>query len=64
MLLFQYIYIYIENGTKRKRQLPCVFCKQKKRKFVFLGGQTINSNRRLLFQQMCPSMAMCNTYHL
>jgi hypothetical protein len=27
-----------------------------KRKFVFLGRQTINGNRRLLFQQTCPSM--------
>ncbi len=28
-----------------------------KRKFVFLGRQTINANRRLLFQQMYPSWA-------
>jgi hypothetical protein len=27
-----------------------------KRKFVFLGRQTINGNRRLLFQQTCLSM--------
>ncbi len=50
MLPFQYIYIFIciyiysENGDV-------------KRKFVFLGGQTINGNRQLLFQQMCLSMS-------
>jgi hypothetical protein len=27
-------------------------------KFVFLGQQTINGNRRLLFQQMCPSRVL------
>ncbi len=27
-----------------------------KQKFVFLGRQTINSNRRLLFQQTCLSI--------
>jgi hypothetical protein len=46
--MYQYLYIYIyicmENGTNGK-------CK-----FVFLGRQTIYGNRRLLFQQMCPSM--------
>jgi hypothetical protein len=29
-----------------------------KRKFVFLGRQTINGNQYLLFQQMCPSMGI------
>jgi hypothetical protein len=28
----------------------------RKRKFVFLGQQTMNGNRRLLFQQTCSSM--------
>jgi hypothetical protein len=27
-------------------------------KFVFLGQQTINGNRQLLFQQTCQSMAI------
>jgi hypothetical protein len=27
-----------------------------KRKFVYLGRQTINGNRHLMFQQTCPSM--------
>jgi hypothetical protein len=52
-----YTYIYTENGTDGKRQLPFVCCKLKrkwhtffvsangKRKFVFLGPQTKNSNR-------------------
>ncbi len=42
--------------------------KNKKQKFVFLGPQTINSNRRLLFRQMCPSMGngkpLINTCYL
>jgi hypothetical protein len=33
----------------------------RKRKFVVLGGQTINSNRRLLFQQMCLSIVVTAT---
>jgi hypothetical protein len=40
-----------------KPKLPFVYCKRNgKRMFVFLGRQTINGNRRLLFQQTCPSM--------
>ncbi len=35
------IYVYRKNG---------------KRKFVFLGRQTINRNRRLLFPKTCQSM--------
>jgi hypothetical protein len=57
---------------KRKWQLPYVCCKQKtetanfrlfdakgngKQKIVFLGRQTINANRRLLFQQTGPPIA-------
>ncbi len=30
----------------------------KKWKFIFLGRETINSNQWLLFQQICPSMAI------
>ncbi len=60
-----------ENGSNGKRHLPFVFCKRKtemanlrlfaangngKRLFVFLSRQTINCNRRLLFQKMCPSV--------
>ncbi len=62
-----------QNGTNEKRQLLFVGCKQKmetenfrlfaenrniKGKFVFLGRQTMNGNRRLLFQQTCPSMPL------
>jgi hypothetical protein len=56
----------MENGTNGKQQLPFVCCKEKtesanlrlfaangsgKRKFVFLSRQTVNRNRRLLFEQ-------------
>ncbi len=40
----------------------------RKRKFVFLGLQTINSSQRFLLQQTCPSMGSmqgkCNKYVL
>ncbi len=58
-----------ESRTKRKRQLLFVSCKRKiemtnfclfaangNAKFLFLGRQILNGNRRLLFQKMCPSM--------
>ncbi len=35
-----------------------------KRKFVFLGGRIIYGNRRLLFQQTCPHMALRYRYML
>ncbi len=38
------------------------FAANGKRKFVFLGRQTINSNRPLLLQQTCPSMGINNRY--
>ncbi len=50
---------YIDgNGADGKRQLPFVCCKQKTEigSLFSLVGQTINGNRRLLFQQTCPSM--------
>jgi hypothetical protein len=31
-----------------------------KQKFVFHGQQAMNSNRQLLFQQLCPSMVLVN----
>ncbi len=38
-------------------QFHCIqYMETGKRKFVFLGLQTINGNRRLLCQQTCPSM--------
>jgi hypothetical protein len=49
-----------ENRTnvKRKTETPNfrMFAanRNEKRKFDFLGRQTINVNRRLLFQQTCP----------
>jgi hypothetical protein len=54
MLLFQYIYIQaVELKENRNFYL---FAANRKRKFVFLGRQSKNSNQRLLFQQTCPSM--------
>jgi hypothetical protein len=61
----------LENGTDGKWQLPFVCCKRKteaenlpffdangngNRKFVFIGLETVNGNRRLLFQQTYPTM--------
>jgi hypothetical protein len=61
----------MKNRTNGKQQLSFVCCKQntetsnfrsfaanrkRKRKFVFLGQQMINSNQRFLLQQTCPSM--------
>ncbi len=48
MLLFQYGILHTES---------------RKRKFVFLGRETINGNRRLLKQQTCPSMSI-GTYQI
>jgi hypothetical protein len=65
-----YIYKYTEDGTNGKWQLPFVCYKQKRQtsisflqkngkwKFVFLGRQWINCDRRLLFQHMCPSVQL------
>ncbi len=41
-------------------KLPFVSC-TRKRKFSFLGRQTVNGNLRLLFQQTCPSMLRTTT---
>jgi hypothetical protein len=49
--MYMYTYMYMYINVYGKRQLPFVFCKRKQ-----LGRQTINGNRRLLFQQTCPSM--------
>jgi hypothetical protein len=52
----------MENGTKGKRKRQTSVCflqmENRKQKFVFLSQQTISGNRRLLFQQTCPSMSM------
>ncbi len=45
--IYTHIYIYIDIYTENRTN--------GKRKFVLLGRQTINGNRRLLFQQTCPS---------
>ncbi len=44
-------------SRKQKRKTSVFCCKKKhKTKVVFLGRQTINGDRQLLFQQMCPTM--------
>ncbi len=63
---------HTKNVTNGKRKIPFVYCKRKtetanfrsfaangngKQMFVVLGLQTINGNRRLMFQPTCPSMA-------
>ncbi len=62
MVPYQYLKVYRENDNScllqtesRNSKHPFVCCKQK-RKFVFLGRPSINSDRRWLFQQTCPSM--------
>jgi hypothetical protein len=45
--------LFAANG-KRKRQTFVCLQKNGKRKFVFLGRQTINGNRRLLFSTNLP----------
>jgi hypothetical protein len=51
----QYVYIiYIYIHTYIHKHVN-TYILQTERKFVFLGWQTTNSNRRLLFQQTCPT---------
>ncbi len=45
----------MENGIMEIGNF-CWFAANGKRKFVFLGRQAINGYRRLLCEQMCPSM--------
>jgi hypothetical protein len=45
------------NSLKREIYIR----KVKKRKFVFLGRQTINGNPHLLFQQICPPQGATTT---
>jgi hypothetical protein len=58
MLLFKYtVYIFPENRTNGKWNFRLFAANGNgKQKFVFLGRQMINVNRRLLFQRTCPSM--------
>ncbi len=45
----------MELTENRNGKLPLLSANGK-RKFVFLGRQTINGNQRLLCQQTCPSV--------
>jgi hypothetical protein len=54
------IYICIYKLMFQSIYTVCIYIRKKetangKGKFVFLGQLTINGNRRLLFQQTCPS---------
>jgi hypothetical protein len=61
MSIFMFMSIFMSPYCKQKpeltekRQIPFVCCKRK-RKFVLLGRQAKNVNRRLMCQQTCPSM--------
>jgi hypothetical protein len=55
--------LFAANG-KQKRQTSVRLLQMRTENEVdFLGGQTINSNRRLLFQQTCPSVVKINQLH-
>jgi hypothetical protein len=47
------VYIYPEKELTENENFH-LFAANRKKKFVFLGRQTINGNRRLLFQQTRP----------
>ncbi len=63
--IYTYIYIqkniYIQKSELTENGIFHLFAENRngKLKFVFLGGQTVNDNRRLLLPQTCPSMLIC-----
>ncbi len=60
MLPFQYKYIYTKWNYQKRALFVCLLQTEDVNgtvPFVFLGRQTINDNRRLLFQQTCLSMS-------
>ncbi len=51
------IFVCLLQTEDRNGKLQFVCCKQKRKtEVLFLGRQMTNSSRRLLFQQMYPSM--------
>ncbi len=48
-----YVYVYVNNMFIWK-----TWNGNGKRKFIFIGRQTINGNRRFLFQQTFPSIPL------
>ncbi len=69
MYIYIYISVYMyavvsiyeyKYGKRNKLKTATPVCslqmENRKQKFVFFSRQMINSNRRLLFQQTCPSM--------
>ncbi len=54
--LYIYVYIYIDIYIYICHRFNTyIYTENGKRKIFFLGRQTMNGNRRLLFQQMCPT---------
>ncbi len=50
---------FAANGKRKRQTSICLLQTETEngsQKFFFLGRQKINSNRRLLFQQTCPSI--------
>jgi hypothetical protein len=59
--MYAAVSVYIYTVYPRKTELTengnfRLFAENKKRKFVFLGRQTIHGKQRVLCQQTCPSM--------
>jgi hypothetical protein len=55
--LVRLVRLQTDNFHKQTTTFVCLLQTKGKPKFDLLGWQTINSNRRLLFQQTCPSTA-------
>ncbi len=53
---------FLQQIKNRNDKLP-FFAAKWKRKYVFLGQQTINGNQQLLFKQTCPSMDLDSIYY-
>jgi hypothetical protein len=51
--------LFAANGKQKRQTNFRSFSANGKWKFVYLGRQTKNGNRRLLFRQRCPSMVIC-----
>ncbi len=54
--IYRCIYTWKTELTEMATSVCSLQTEDRKNKFVFLCRQMINSNGRLLFQQMCPSV--------
>ncbi len=58
------IYLFAANGKRKRQTSDCILpMVNRKQMFVFLGRQTINVYRHVLFHQMCTSMVFNNGPH-